>query len=159
MILPPPEPCICEPTDPVIDPVVIPNLPCDPLPPPPTYNTPTQQTNKFHLSFQWACRKNVPFASCQGVVVWNDVIILSVNPSDYAIHTENLVVYVQQGQNKLQFEGAGQSNSYGLTIDNVILKRDGTLVNIVVNGGFEQPNQYGSWGIYNDIPGWKGYNI
>jgi len=66
---------------------------------------------------------------------------------------------VQAGKNILQIEGAGFSDGYGLTIDNVQLVRQGTLDNIVVNGGFEVPNQFGSWSIYNDINGWQGTGI
>lgn len=70
-----------------------------------------------------------------------------------------LAVTVQVGSNSLQIEGAGISDSYGLTVDNVALVRAGTSVSIVVNGGFESPNQHGSWSILTDISGWKGINI
>lgn len=94
-----------------------------------------------------------------GNILWNDVIVASIVPSDYNIHTQTIVVYVKPGQNKLQIEGAGVLDSYGLTVDNVQLKRDGTNVNIVVNGNFEQPNVGLSWGLFNNIPGWEGVGI
>ena len=34
--------------------------------------------------------------------------------------------------------------------------RDGTDKNLVVNGGFENPNQNGQWKIYDNIQGWTG---
>jgi len=45
-------------------------------------------------------------------------------------------VTVSEGQNSLQIEGAGTSDSYGLAIDNVKLVRVGAAQNIVVNGDF-----------------------
>jgi len=155
----PPPPKFCPPTAAVTAPVVTPTLPVIPKPAQPVYNIPTLQTNKFLIQFQWACRQGVAFESCQGIVLFNDQIILSINPTNYAVKTENLIVFVQQGQNKLQFEGAGVSDSFGLTIDNVRFVRDGTVLNLAVNGGFEAPDTYGSWGIFNDIPGWQGQQI
>jgi hypothetical protein len=61
------------------------------------------------------------------------------------------------GQNSLQFIGAGISDSYGLLVDDVTLVRAGS--NIVLNGDFSSPNVHGSWGIFNDISGWKGTGI
>lgn len=46
------------------------------------------------------------------------------------------------------------SDSFGLTVDNVKLVRDGTLANIVVNGQFEDPDVDAGWQIFNDITGW-----
>ena len=43
--------------------------------------------------------------------------------------------------NVLKFEGAGKKDGFGLTIDNVKLHQDGSTKNIVINGGFEEPNQ------------------
>ena len=37
--------------------------------------------------------------------------------------------------------------------------RDGTAEDIVVNGGFEEPNQNGGYTITNNIPGWSGVGI
>lgn len=136
------------------------------MPPPPTYCPPPppsweddKLTRKFHLQFEFACRQNVAFKSCEGNIIWNDEIILSIVPTDYNKHVVNLVVYVDAGDNKLQIEGAGLSDSYGLTIDNVKLVRDGTTTNIVVNGGFQSPNVGSSWGVFNNIPGWEGVGI
>jgi len=63
------------------------------------------------------------------------------------------------GKNSLQIEGAGISDSYGLTIDNVQLVRVGCAQNIVVNGDFQNPYQAGGWHIFNNIPGWQGQGI
>ena len=154
---------VCSPVAPPPPTVVCPNLPnaptyCPPsIPLPPSYQPPL--TNKFSLTFSWACRQGVEFKSCLGNILWNDVIIASIVPSDYNVHTQTIVVYIKKGQNKLQIEGAGVQDSYGLTVDNVILKRDGTTTNIVVNGNFEQPNVGSSWGIFNNIQGWEGVGI
>ena len=94
-------------------------------------------SNKFLLSFDYACRTGVCLSSCKGQVMWNGQVIYSINPCDHAVHNYKVWVYVKTGQNKLQFQGAGQSDSYGLTIDNVKVVRYGNYENIAVNGGFE----------------------
>lgn len=116
-------------------------------------------SNKFDLSFQYACRQGVSFGSCLANVLWNDQIIVSIVPSDYNVHTYTVQVQVKAGENRLQIEGAGISDSYGLTVDNVKLIRVGTTQNIVVNGGFQQPSVGNSWGIFSNIPGWSGIAI
>lgn len=139
-------------------PIVIPGMPSIPKPSGPQFCD-NKLTSKFQLTFSYACRKNRDFSSCSGNIVWNDVILHSIVPTDYAVHIHTITVYVKAGENKLQFEGTGFDNSFGLTIDNVKLIRDGTVTNIVVNGGFEQPDVGHSWGIHNNIPGWTGVGI
>lgn len=161
-----PDPVIPQPCAPTPPPVP---QPCNVLPPPPRPYIPVPPppiscptpplSNQFTLSLQYACRMNVDFGSCLADVIWNDKVILSIVPSDYAVHTFNLVVSAVAGQNTLQIEGAGISDSYGLIVDNVQLIRQGTSLNIVVNGGFEQPSVGASWGIFNSIPGWTGTGI
>jgi hypothetical protein len=46
-----------------------------------------------------------------------------------------------------------------LGITNIQLIRIGDTTNIVVNGNFASPNEYGSWSIQNDISGWNGIGI
>lgn len=171
-------PTVTPPT-PVIPVIQAPNIPLPQLPPQvplptipivkptaPTYAppstvgpTPTPLSNIFTFSFQWACRSGVQFISCEANVLWNNVIIASIVPTDYDIHLFKINVTVAGGQNSLQIEGAGISDSYGLTIDNVQLIRFGTATDIVINGDFEVPPQYGGWNIYNNIKGWQGQGI
>ena len=94
-------------------------------------------------------------------VIWNDVIILSVVPTDYDIHTATITVTAVVGKNILQFEGAGVSDSVGLGITNVALVRQGDSINtnILVNGDFSQPSQGKSFNNYDDILGWNGSQI
>ena len=66
-----------------------------------------------------------PFHSCRGQVLWNGKEVFHINPNNYHIQTKHLVVEVKEGDNKLQFKGQGKSDSYGLTIDNVKLVRQG----------------------------------
>lgn len=155
-VLPPPPPPPQVPS--VCDPVVLPPPPTIPVPPPPTFCD-DKLTNVFHLTFSYACRKHTAFLSCQANIIWNNVIVASLNPSDYNIHTNTIEVVVLPGENRLQIEGAGYSDRKGLVIDNVKLKRDGTNINIIVNSGFEQPDVGHSWTIQNDIPGWDGKGI
>lgn len=155
-------------TPPTLPPQVPPptQVPVAPAPPVITLPTPPPSTcnygslsNQFTLTFQYACRPGVAFQSCLGEVVWNNVIVYSVVPSDYSWHSISVAITVLPGKNSLQFVGAGVSDSYGLLIDNVQLVRQGTTTNIVVNGDFSSPNTYGSWGIFNDISGWLGVGI
>lgn len=159
VVCPPP---FTPPTLPPQIPITPPVLPVGPIIHPPTPPTPIAcpvLSNQFTLTFQYACRESVALQSCLANVIFNDVVILSIVPTDYSIQTVTLFVIVVAGRNKLQFEGAGISDSYGLGIDNVRFVRAGTTVNIAVNGDFELPNQYGSWGIFNDISGWRGVGI
>lgn len=153
-IAPPPPPMIPS----VCDPVIAPTGPMIPIPPPPTF-VDDKLTRKFKLQFEYGCKTNLNLRACKGNVLWNDVIIYSINPVDYDIHTLTLYVYVNAGENKLQFEGIGHNNFQGLGIDNVILVRDGTISNIVVNGDFEVPDAGNSWIISNNILGWEGQAI
>jgi len=161
--IPPPEICIIRPPPPPPLPPCIeePSLPHPPkvCPPSPPIITSDMLSRYFTLTFQYACRKNVNFQSCQLNVIWNDVILTTIIPNDYQVHTYNLIVKVDGGENKLQFEGAGSSNSFGITIDNVKLVRKNTNTNIVINGKFESPDVGYSWGVFNNIPGWEGIGI
>ena len=119
-------------------------------------------SNVLILSFEYACRENVAFESCEGLVLWNGVIVSSLLPSDYSVHTFTVKVKASIGPNTLQFEAAGVSDSYGLGIDNVQLVKEGSKKNLVQNGGFEKPCQSGQpnhWTIYNNIPAWQGSAI
>lgn len=89
-------------------------------PPPGTLN------RRFLLEFQYACRQGTAFSSCQGEVHWNGYRINMMFPFDNNIHTFKKYVDVIEGENSLKFQGAGTSDSYGLTIDNVKLTREGT---------------------------------
>ena len=116
-------------------------------------------SNKFTLSFQFACRAGVAFRSCLGSVSFNNIIVQSIVPNNYNWNTVNLAITVQPGRNALQFSGAGISDSFGLLIDNVRFVRQGTSQNIVVNGDFSSPYVFQSWNIFNDINGWFGTGI
>ena len=115
--------------------------------------------NKYTLTFDYACRKNVAFNSCQGKVFWNGKEVTSIVPSDYLVHSEKVSLEAMVGENALKFETAGKSDGYGLTIDNVKLVKDGSSEDVVINGGFEQPDLGKKWRIQNEIPGWKGKDI
>ena len=90
---------------------------------------------------------------------WNGKEVASVVPGDHKVHWKNIQVDSVAGENTLRFEGAGESDGFGLTIDNVRLVKTGTTKNIVVNGDFQKPNVGRSWKIVDEIPGWKGKGI
>lgn len=59
----------------------------------------------------------------------------------------------------LEIRGKGIVDGVGLTIDDAKLVKIGTDKNLVINGGFENPPQYGYWNIYDGIEEWKGSHI
>lgn len=71
-----------------------------------------------------------------------------MNPRNYEINTIQLAVYADDGRNSLSFESTGVSDSFGVLIDNVQLIRSDTQEDIVINGGFENPNVNGGWNIF-----------
>ena len=89
---PPPPPQIPDVCDPVLPPVP-PNIY---RPPPPQFNN-DKLTKKFELSFRYYCRKNVTFLSCQANILWNNVIIASLNPTNYGLNALSIVIEVSQG--------------------------------------------------------------
>ena len=54
------------------------------------------------------------------IVRWNNKVVASITPTDYKINkfSTNLETWDIE-ENDLTFEGAGTSDSYGATIDNV----------------------------------------
>lgn len=76
-------------------------------------------------------------------------MVLSLSSTDYEIKLASVNVYANDGENILQLRGAGISDSFGMTVDNIKLVKEGTIRNLVVNGGFENPK------IEND---WKGFH-
>jgi hypothetical protein len=65
-------------------------------------------------------------------------------------------VQVSHYFNKLQFDGTGISDGYGITISNVKLYSGSDSTNVLVNGDFSQPAlPVGTWKyISGGIPGW-----
>ena len=116
-------------------------------------------TKSYKLTFQYACRKNVAFDSCEGKVFWNGAEAHHIVPVDHNVHDQTVNIDIIPGENVLRFEGAGKQDTYGLTIDNVKFVEVGTNSNIVVNGGFEKPDLGKGWKVFDEIPGWKGKGI
>ena len=129
-----------------------------PTPTPTPAPTPPPQ-NEFNLKFSWSCRNKVNLNSCKGRILWNGGLLEEIKPCDYNKNTYTAVVKGKVGENKLTIGGTGDSDSYGLVIDDVELKKVGTNINIVVNGNFEQPDVGHSWKIFNNIKGWEGEGI
>lgn len=119
----------------------------------------TGQTLTYKLEFQYAARKNgvsSPLTS-KGVAIWNGVIVANMNPTDYYVHTFSTTVKLRAGENVLEFDAAGSSDTFGLTIDNVKVFSTFNSTNLVVNGNFETPNVGGvnQWNYFNGgIYGW-----
>jgi len=126
-----------------------PELPTGKVKPKPSLTVENPSTKTYKLEFQYACRKNIAFDSCEGKVLWNGEKALHVVPVDHDVHVQTVDIDVVPGKNILRFEGAGKQDSYGLTIDNVKLVEVGTNSNIVINGGFEKPDLGKGWKVFN----------
>ena len=103
---------------------------------------------------EYAAKNVRGFDSNMGNIYWNNVLIATLAPSDFNVHTFTQTVIPIAGTNTLSFIGAGTSDRIGLSIDNVQLIRSGTNNNVVVNGGFERPAQHEGWNVYPGIEGW-----
>ena len=53
-------------------------------------SAPTSISRKYKLSFQYACRKNIAFDSCQGNVFWNGEKSLHIVPVDHKVHDQTV---------------------------------------------------------------------
>lgn len=51
----------------------------------------------YTLKFQYACRKKIDFASCQGNVFWNGKKIVHIVPTDHLVHSKIYHVQVEEG--------------------------------------------------------------
>jgi hypothetical protein len=58
------------------------------------------------------------------LIYWNNLLVGSIDPSDYNIHTFAAKVVPKSGTNNLTIIGSGISDSFGLTIDDVRLNRE-----------------------------------
>jgi hypothetical protein len=110
--------------------------------------------NLVTLSLSYAARQGQSFETCQGRVFWNGVLVKSLVPKDFAIKSFAVTVIAASGINNLTISGAGTSDGLGLTIDNVALVKVGASANLVINGGFENPNTASWWQIYPGVAGW-----
>ena len=111
---------------------------------------------KYSVYFQYAARWGRPLQTSQFKIYWNDVQLGWITPASYAKLSQTWYLYTKPNQkNILKFMGAGASDGYGVTIDNVhITGSDGSIIN-VENGDFETPDVGKLWKT-QQIPGWKG---
>ena len=113
----------------------------------------------YRIEFEYACRKNIAFDSCEGNVFWNEKKVFHVTPNNYKVHKKTIEVEAVIGTNSLKFEGEGKEDSYGLTIDNVKVIKVTNNKDVAVNGDFEKPDINKKWKVFDSIPGWKGKGI
>ena len=113
----------------------------------------------YKLSLKWSARtKGVSsLATSVGVVVWNDVIVGNLVPSDDDIQHSTFDVVLLPGKNVLHIDGAGNSDSYGLVVDKVSLSSVFDSSNLIKNGDFEHPsvNPHSFQYIDGGIPHWE----
>lgn len=99
----------------------------------------------FNLEFDWAVRNKGVYseisASSRANVLWNNQIIgsLQLMGSISVVHHASFAVVLEQGDNVLQFDGTGISDSFGVTINDVKLTAPYTSATLIANGGFEVP--------------------
>ncbi len=111
----------------------------------------------FTLTINYAARQGHQFETCGMAVVWNGVKIRDIFPQNYSVSTFKTEVKADVGENTLNIFGLGNSDGFGMTIDNVRLERD-TIdghEDLIVNGGFEQGHNVGTgWKIFTCLHGW-----
>jgi hypothetical protein len=98
--------------------------------------------------------------SSQGNVLWNNFVLASLFPTNNSVQHASFQVTLNLGDNILQFDGSGLSDSYGISIANVQLYSVYNSTNLVKNGNFANPalgpNQ---WGYYQGgINSWYASN-
>ena len=58
-------------------------------------------SNWFTLIFKYGASANITLIESKGTVLWNDVIIFSINPSNYKITTVTISLIAEVGMNYL----------------------------------------------------------
>ena len=119
----------------------------------------TGVTAPYTLEFDYAIRNTgvTNPATSQANILWNDVVIASLTPSDAAVHHFSQQVSLQVGDNILNLDGAGLSDGYGLGIANVKLTSSSNPTNLIINGDFSADSLGSSlWNVFvGGIKGWK----
>lgn len=95
----------------------------------------------FKLEFDYAARKKghpVPSPDTSSAnVLWNNVVVGSLNPNNYYVKHAVFYVQLKAGENILQFDASGASDNHGLNIDNVRLtSKYNNFYNLIKNGKF-----------------------
>ncbi len=81
---------------------------------------------------------------------------MDLKPLDFEIISASVKVYAKEGQNILQLRGKGISDSNGVTVDNIRLVKDGSIQNLILNGGFEDPKVETNLKVFRGgVPGWS----
>jgi len=116
----------------------------------------------FTLEFDWAATtaNNAPLSTSQGNVVWNNIVIETLIPSDGSINHASFQVSPSACIiNSLQFDGASTPDGIGLTISNVQIFSTSSNLNAPTfsNGNFQQPSVgAGNYQLFSgSIPGWQ----
>ena len=79
------------------------------------------ESKKCKLEFKWAARK-VALATNGFKLYWNSELVETINPADHLIHDYTVELQGKVGENEVRFAGSNESNSYGTTIDKVVLR-------------------------------------
>lgn len=124
------------------------------------------EIKKCKLEFKWAAR-SVALTTNGFKLLWNGELVEAINPPDYKIHDYSVELQGKVGDNEVRFVGTNESNSYGTTIDKVVLRctvgkitpPDQCTINLVKNGDFENPSTNGGWSSFTSVQGWTVNNI
>jgi len=112
----------------------------------------------YTLEFDWAARTLgvTSLDTSRGNVLWNNIVIGSLVATTTGINHATFQVVLSSGDNLLQFDGAGASDGFGVSIDNVKLTSIYNNTNLIVNGNFQQPSLAANQFTYSNggIPGW-----
>lgn len=112
---------------------------------------------KCKLHFKYASRTANKSSAFKVRFNGNDVYYGS--PLDKSIYYGAISVFTKNGDNLLEFSGEGDSDSLGMTLDDVVLycqKEDAINYerNLIINGDFEYTDLSGGWKLLASIPGW-----
>ena len=70
--------------------------------------------------------------------MWNNKVVgsLLLTGSNTGVNHASFLVVLEQGDNVVQFDGTGLSDSYGISIDKVTLTAPYSLTSLIANGDF-----------------------
>ncbi len=81
---------------------------------------------QYTISLEYARREGFSEQTSRGEIFWNGQHVLSLGSPDLEVKFASVNVYAKEGDNFLQLRGAGISDAYGLTVDNIRLVKEGT---------------------------------
>lgn len=127
----------------------------------PNYPYQPQRNDDYILTFDWAPKTNGinNLASSKGIVkIGNQKVAdFSADDGNPKVRHVEINIPLQNGENSISFEGAGNNDGHGATVGNVMIRRRDSSQNLLVNGDFSSTYVTpGTWKfVSNGIKGWS----